>query len=95
MNKPENNKIGKIGDSFYETCEANEQSGKTLWIGIERGKNFKWVVSISFLYYKFSCPNGPIAVVSKYSRIWINMKELHIQTLEMDMEKVVQIVFSC
>ena len=36
MDKSENEKIQEIGDNFYQTCEANEQSGKTLWIGIER-----------------------------------------------------------
>ena len=44
LEKSENNKIQEIGDSFYTTCEANEQSGKTLWIGIERNTDFDWVV---------------------------------------------------
>ena len=44
LEKSENNKVQEIGDSFYTTCEANEQSGKTLWIGIERNKDFEWVV---------------------------------------------------
>ena len=39
MDKSENEKIQEIGDNFYKTCEANEQSGKTLWIGIERMMN--------------------------------------------------------
>ena len=46
LEKAENNKVQALGDSFYEKCEANEQSGKTLWIGIERDQDFKWAVRI-------------------------------------------------
>ena len=46
LNDQENRAIVEIGDSFYDICEADEQSGKTLWIGIER-KGYEWVVSIS------------------------------------------------
>ena len=45
LGKSENDKIQEIGDNFYQTCEANEQSGKTLWIGIERSIGDFWVVS--------------------------------------------------
>ena len=44
LEKAENDIIQEIGNKFYNTCEANEQSGKTLWIGIERSKENKWVV---------------------------------------------------
>ena len=43
--REENNLIQDIGNRYYNTCEANEQSGKTLWIGIERNEDFEWVVS--------------------------------------------------
>ena len=43
--REENDLIQDIGNRYYETCEANEQSGKTLWIGIERNEDFDWVVS--------------------------------------------------
>ena len=42
--REENDLIQDIGNRYYDTCEANEQSGKTLWIGIERGIENKWVV---------------------------------------------------
>ena len=51
LEKAENDKIQEIGNKFYNTCEANEQSGKTLWIGIERSKENKWVVRFLFISY--------------------------------------------
>ena len=43
--REENDLIQEIGNRYYNTCEANEQSGKTLWIGIQRNEDFEWVVS--------------------------------------------------
>ena len=43
--REENDLIQDIGNRYYDTCEANEQSGKTLWIGIKRNEDFEWVVS--------------------------------------------------
>ena len=51
LEKAENDVIQEIGNKFYNTCEANEQSGKTLWIGIERSKEKKWVVRFLFISY--------------------------------------------
>ena len=51
LEKAENDVIQEIGNKFYNTCEANEQSGKTLWIGIERSKENKWVVRFLFISY--------------------------------------------
>ena len=48
LEKSENDLLLQLGDKFYEVCEAGAQSGKTLWIGIERGENDKWVVSKQF-----------------------------------------------
>ena len=45
LEKSENDLLLQLGDKFYEVCEAGAQSGKTLWIGIERGENNKWAVS--------------------------------------------------
>ena len=56
LDKSENDKIQEIGDNFYQTCEANEQSGKTLWIGIERSIGDYWVVIINIIIdmYKYN-----------------------------------------
>ena len=56
LNDQENRAIEEIGDSFYDTCEADEQSGKTLWIGIER-KGSEWVVSIPYFLHEVSFDN--------------------------------------
>ena len=45
LEKSENDLLLQLGDQFYEVCEAGAQSGKTLWIGIERGEDGKWAVS--------------------------------------------------
>ena len=45
LTKAENNILLELGDQFYEVCEAASQSGKTLWIGIERDESGKWAVS--------------------------------------------------
>ena len=45
LNSIENDAITKIGDEFYEVCEAKSQSGKTLWIGIQRDNEGNWTVS--------------------------------------------------
>ena len=45
LNSIENDAITRIGDEFYEVCEAKSQSGKTLWIGIQRDKGGNWTVS--------------------------------------------------
>ena len=45
LEKSENDLLLQLGDKFYEVCEAGAQSGKTLWIGIERDENGKWAVS--------------------------------------------------
>ena len=41
LDEDENKKITKLGQDFYDVCEAKSQSGKTLWIGIEK-KNGTW-----------------------------------------------------
>ena len=47
MSMQENEFITSIGDSFYDVCEAKSQSGKTMWIGIQRNSVGNWTV-ISF-----------------------------------------------
>ena len=44
LEESENDLITQIGDEFYTQCEAKSQSGKTLWIGIERDKDGDWSV---------------------------------------------------
>ena len=49
LDKTENDLLTQLGDQFYDVCEAKEQSGKTLWIGIQRDEAEKWAVSLYFL----------------------------------------------
>ena len=42
LDEMENKKITKFGEEFYDVCQAKSQSGKTLWIGIERNSNGDW-----------------------------------------------------
>ena len=68
LNDQENRAIVEIGDSFYDICEADEQSGKTLWIGIER-KGYEWVVSISyFLKFDYKSYYGVLIIGYEYKR---------------------------
>ena len=48
MDSSENQLFTKIAAEYYVTCEAEEQSGKTAWIGIEPDATVKptrWKVS--------------------------------------------------
>ena len=49
LDKTENDLLTQLGDQFYDVCEAKEQSGKTLWIGIQRDEAEKWAVSLYVL----------------------------------------------
>ena len=51
LNSIENDAITRIGDEFYEVCEAKSQSGKTLWIGIQRDNEGNWTVSRKGIEY--------------------------------------------
>ena len=51
LNSIENDAITRIGDEFYEACEAKSQSGKTLWIGIQRDNEGNWTVSRKGIEY--------------------------------------------
>ena len=44
LDKTENDLLTQLGDKFYDVCEADAQSGKTLWIGIQRDSSEKWAV---------------------------------------------------
>ena len=48
MDSSENQIFTKTAEEYYETCEADEQSGKTAWIGIEPDAStrpVRWKVS--------------------------------------------------
>ena len=45
LDKTENDLLTQLGDKFYGVCDAAAQSGKTLWIGIQRDSSEKWAVS--------------------------------------------------
>ena len=53
IDESENDRITLIGEQFYDQCEAKSQSGKTLWIGIERDQDGDWSVRrfLKCLYY--------------------------------------------
>lgn len=43
LDKTENDLVKAFGVQFYNVCEAASQSGKTLWIGIEKDAEDKWI----------------------------------------------------
>ncbi len=45
LSNTENDLITQLSEDFYIPCEAEEQSGKTTWIGIEPTGNGRWMVS--------------------------------------------------
>ena len=48
MDASENQLFTQIAEQYYETCQAEEQSGKTAWIGIKPDysvKPVRWKVS--------------------------------------------------
>ena len=52
MDSSENKQFTSIAEEYYKTCEAEEQSGKTAWIGIapdESTKPVRWRVRHFFL----------------------------------------------
>ena len=52
MDSSENKIFTQIAEEYYVTCEAEEQSGKTAWLGImpdESTKPVRWRVSIYML----------------------------------------------
>ena len=52
MDSSENKQFTSIAEEYYKTCEAEEQSGKTAWIGIAPDDNTKpvrWRVSYFLL----------------------------------------------
>ena len=52
MDSSENKQFTSIAEEYYKTCEAEEQSGKTAWIGIapdEDTKPVRWRVSHFFV----------------------------------------------
>ena len=52
LDKSENDALLQIGEDYYEVCEADAQSGKTLWIGIARDDKGKWAVSDFSRFYR-------------------------------------------
>ena len=48
LDETENDLLLGLGNQFYNVCEAGSQSGKTLWIGIERDSANKWAVRDSY-----------------------------------------------
>ena len=53
MDSSENKQFTSIAEEYYKTCEAEEQSGKTAWIGIapdDDTKPVRWRVSHFFVF---------------------------------------------
>ena len=69
MDSSENKQFTSIAEEYYKTCEAEEQSGKTAWIGIapdEDTKPVRWRVSHFFVFrVVIDIRNNLIAKVEK------------------------------
>ena len=45
QNSTENASVADLASKYFDACDANSQSGKTVWIGIDKQQDGKWKVT--------------------------------------------------